>query len=1030
MSRLLVLLLSLFVVAEAEAAVTHVQSTAKAYLDGATNGSVAFSVTPTTGNTILVTISSSMADPLAPYGCTVTLNTIAMGGSEGPPSGTILNRAGAYIYTIQTALSGTVAINLACASAMWITFQGHEFSGVLPNTMVTSSVAGGPSTTPTNTGFTDVYADGLMVMILAEDYAGTATITPQGGWTERWEQEDCAAHQCGSVVTQAVTTQGNVTHTWTLAQVVPYSILSAFLPSSGSSGGPQPIARHLQWNDNQPGGASNELGFNIYKRTSLTAPNWIQAGSVGANVTQFSTTIQPTELNDCWRVNAFNSAGSSGFTNEACPTVVAPTVCTLPAPGTTIARLLSGQHSTNPRYFTDSNGCPIYLTGSHTWSNLQDGDGNAFTWSSYLAMFSTYKWNLARMWLSTSPYGVNNFPAPGYNGSTPWYNAITPNPYARHGSTCCAADGGNKFDLDTFNSTFWTRLNDRIHDLKNAGVYAMVMAFNRFDHDNAIGGREVWAYHPYNSANNTNSLNGDTNANNNGEELHQLGAGTSASIGAVGTVSHATGTTHTTSTMNVNAGSTVGVCVIWDDSTTISSVQDDAANNFTAVGSPFAGADNSLFQWFYRENIGASATRTVTVTTAANAFINVHAVELRGVPTSGAFDTSNQQRATSSPYVSPGITTSTAASILVGCSGANTNSAAFTHTHGNAFTLQVEQGDGTTYWVTSLATRIVTSAATYNTSVTYAGGTVNNTTQAIAAFKATPSGDSPVNTRQKAFLAKLCDELCDEPNVAIELANESNGTLAWANEMMAYWRTYCLTKTYCPMIGFTGGGGHDLASLYQSNGPFTAPAAQVAYDAPGDPLNSNPPATDGGKIQFLDSDHTGYMVFRDAADFTRAWVWKAFTRGYNPILMEDLQNYTGWLDGRLAMGHTRLYADRIPLSTMLPQQTQCSTTYCLISPGLAYLVYQPTSGAFTVTLQAGTYSVEWFNPESGVTQTDANLTAAGGAQAMTPPFTGTAVLYLATQAAPPHPPPPPPPPPPPAGLSITGVPSLLEEEML
>jgi hypothetical protein len=30
-------------------------------------------------------------------------------------------------------------------------------------------------------------------------------------------------------------------------------------------------------------------------------------------------------------------------------------------------------HPSNPRYFTDGSGKAIYLTGSHTWNNLQDG---------------------------------------------------------------------------------------------------------------------------------------------------------------------------------------------------------------------------------------------------------------------------------------------------------------------------------------------------------------------------------------------------------------------------------------------------------------------------------------------------------------------------------------------------------------------------------------------------------------------------------------------------------------------------------
>jgi hypothetical protein len=37
-------------------------------------------------------------------------------------------------------------------------------------------------------------------------------------------------------------------------------------------------------------------------------------------------------------------------------------------------------HPRNPRYFTDGSGKPVYLTGSHHWDNLQDGD-NLGRWS-------------------------------------------------------------------------------------------------------------------------------------------------------------------------------------------------------------------------------------------------------------------------------------------------------------------------------------------------------------------------------------------------------------------------------------------------------------------------------------------------------------------------------------------------------------------------------------------------------------------------------------------------------------------------
>ena len=39
--------------------------------------------------------------------------------------------------------------------------------------------------------------------------------------------------------------------------------------------------------------------------------------------------------------------------------------------------------------------------------------------------------------------------------------------------------------------------------------------------------------------------------------------------------------------------------------------------------------------------------------------------------------------------------------------------------------------------------------------------------------------------------------------------------------------------------------------------------------------------------------------------------------------------------------------------------------YCLADPGHTYAVYLPQGGRFTLQLQPGTYSVEWFSPLTG-----------------------------------------------------------------
>src|SRR5919108_2704942 len=52
-------------------------------------------------------------------------------------------------------------------------------------------------------------------------------------------------------------------------------------------------------------------------------------------------------------------------------------------------------HPSNPRYFTDGSGKAIYLTGSHTWNNLQDISGLQLPgdFSGYLDWLQSYNHN-------------------------------------------------------------------------------------------------------------------------------------------------------------------------------------------------------------------------------------------------------------------------------------------------------------------------------------------------------------------------------------------------------------------------------------------------------------------------------------------------------------------------------------------------------------------------------------------------------------------------------------------------------------
>ena len=132
--------------------------------------------------------------------------------------------------------------------------------------------------------------------------------------------------------------------------------------------------------------------------------------------------------------------------------------------------------------------------------------------------------------------------------------------------------------------------------------------------------------------------------------------------------------------------------------------------------------------------------------------------------------------------------------------------------------------------------------------------------------------------------------------------------------------------TFC----FPGGKNADL---------FDSPADWISPNSVRkDDYCENPPAGDGRKVIVSDTDHL-WGVGGD-----RAWVWKSFTRGLNPIFMDPVDETPQWESSRRAMGITLTYANRMNLSTMRPRGDLASSGYCLANPGEEYLVYVPARG--------------------------------------------------------------------------------------
>ena len=172
----------------------------------------------------------------------------------------------------------------------------------------------------------------------------------------------------------------------------------------------------------------------------------------------------------------------------------------------------------NPRYFADPTGRIVYLTGSHYWKNVQDdGPTNpppAFDNSAYLDFLQQHNHNFTRLWLQEQAR---------WSDEVSYSHWFSPTLYVRTGPGT-GADGGLKFDLTKLNPAYFARLRQRVIDAGSRGIYVSVMLFNGWSVEMKPGNANAnpWLAHAFNSSNNINGVNGDTNGDASGRETQTL----------------------------------------------------------------------------------------------------------------------------------------------------------------------------------------------------------------------------------------------------------------------------------------------------------------------------------------------------------------------------------------------------------------------------------------------------------------------------------------------------------------------------
>lgn len=141
--------------------------------------------------------------------------------------------------------------------------------------------------------------------------------------------------------------------------------------------------------------------------------------------------------------------------------------------------------SENGHYFVYDDK-PIFLLGMGNWILVNQTDFD------YAAQNTWYQ-----------SYGIN------YNRITlisTWYTDRSKQvfPWARS-ATSGANDGGNKFDLNTFDDAYWTRLKGYLQDCKDKGI---VVCIQYFDECSVEAGSDPhrWDQNPFNPQNNINGI--------------------------------------------------------------------------------------------------------------------------------------------------------------------------------------------------------------------------------------------------------------------------------------------------------------------------------------------------------------------------------------------------------------------------------------------------------------------------------------------------------------------------------------------
>jgi Malectin domain/Putative collagen-binding domain of a collagenase len=151
----------------------------------------------------------------------------------------------------------------------------------------------------------------------------------------------------------------------------------------------------------------------------------------------------------------------------------------------------------NSHFLTDGSGRAVYLSGSHTWDNMQDlGNGGSpapFDFNSYVNFLVAHGQNMTILWRKDLPTFCN------WGAGGTWH--ASPFPWLRTGPA--ASDGLPAFDLSRFDQSYFDRLRARVVQLGQNNIYATVQLFDGLD---LLNNRCAGDGYPFSGGNNVNGV--------------------------------------------------------------------------------------------------------------------------------------------------------------------------------------------------------------------------------------------------------------------------------------------------------------------------------------------------------------------------------------------------------------------------------------------------------------------------------------------------------------------------------------------